>query len=1015
MIRSSRTLLVIMALLPACSTLNDKGTLGSLRDVHLKLEDERVTGTLESAMESYKKFLEDTPESALTPEAMRRLADLKLEKDYGTYTEDNEPEQGGAVESQPASVTTATTPVDTPTPSVHTSGATGIDASGIDASGIGASAIAAIGAETAEQFERRATRAVAVQSAPSEPVDLPGDASALQAASAKEAIALYRRLLAQYPNYERNDQVLYQLSRAYEETGQIDQAMEVLTRLVAEYPDSRHIDEAQFRRAEYFFVHKRYLDAEEAYRAILDMGTASAFYELALYKQAWAYYKQELYEEALDDFIALLDYKISIGYDFEQTTSEIEKKRVDDTYRAISLSFSNLGGPEAIAEYFDRTGHRDYEAGIYSHLGEHYLEKRRYADAARSYNTFIERNPLDKVSPHFHIRIIEIFKQGGFPRLVVEEKKRFATTYALAGTYWTYFDINAYPDVLAYLKSNLVDLANHFHAQYRNKRLENVKQENYREATHWYRAFLDSFPEDAQAVAMNYQLADLLLENRDFLAAALEYERTSYNYPRHERSAEAGHAAVYAYREYLKAAPEAEQGKVRNELIRSSLRFAETYPDHDKAPVVLVSAIEDLYGLQDYERALLNARKMLAAYPGADPELLGATWLVIAHASFAKSAYADAEEGYAHVLELKKTDGDERKKLIENLAASIYKQGEEALKLQDYQAAADHFLRVATAAPSATIRPNAEYDAAAALISARDWKRAASVLTEFRDRYPGHELQPEVTKKLAAVYSADDKPLLAAAEFERIEKEVGDESLRREALQQAAELYEKASAVDRALAVYQRFVAAFTKPVELVIESRQKIADIYLSRSETEKYRRELKEIIDADHKAGSERTDRTRYLASKAALVMAEASLTKYREIKLVKPFKKNLNRKKKAMKAAIATYTDLLDYEVGEVTAAVGYEIAEIYYDFSRALMNSERPGKLSDLEREQYDLAIEEQAYPFEEKAIKLHEKNVTLIDVGIYNDWVDKSLARLAVLMPARYAKAEISSDYVSTFN
>ena len=73
------------------------------------------------------------------------------------------------------------------------------------------------------------------------------------------------------------------------------------------YPNSRHLDEAHFRRAEYFFTRKRYLDAEEAYQVVLNIGRGSAFYELALYKQGWAYFKQELYEEALKDFIAMLD------------------------------------------------------------------------------------------------------------------------------------------------------------------------------------------------------------------------------------------------------------------------------------------------------------------------------------------------------------------------------------------------------------------------------------------------------------------------------------------------------------------------------------------------------------------------------------------------------------------------------------------------------------------------------------------------------------------------------------
>ena len=59
------------------------------------------------------------------------------------------------------------------------------------------------------------------------------------------------------------------MSRAYEELGQTEEAMGVMDRLVRDFPRSRYIDEVQFRRAEYFFTRKQYLDAEEAYKSIV--------------------------------------------------------------------------------------------------------------------------------------------------------------------------------------------------------------------------------------------------------------------------------------------------------------------------------------------------------------------------------------------------------------------------------------------------------------------------------------------------------------------------------------------------------------------------------------------------------------------------------------------------------------------------------------------------------------------------------------------------------------------------
>ena len=101
-----------------------------------------------------------------------------------------------------------------------------------------------------------------------------------------------------------------------------EEAIATMERLLRENPHSEHFDEVQFRRGEYFFTHRRFHDAETAFSGIISLGTRSSYYEFALYKLGWTLYKQEFYEEALQKYVALLDYKVSIGYDFDQTHDE---------------------------------------------------------------------------------------------------------------------------------------------------------------------------------------------------------------------------------------------------------------------------------------------------------------------------------------------------------------------------------------------------------------------------------------------------------------------------------------------------------------------------------------------------------------------------------------------------------------------------------------------------------------------------------------------------------------------
>lgn len=993
--------IVLLILVAACASTSDRATLAQLRSVKIEVKEERIEDGIDRAIQGYERFLAETTGSPMASEAMRRLADLKIEKEYGVI---------GTTAPQTKTDRAVNTAMDRP----ESYDAARERQAAVARRAEAASGVMAVGkSESERDFEKRATVSAEIKDAvrrPDEPLPAGAD---LEKAGARDAIALYQQLLVKYPLYDRKDQVLYSMSRAYEELGQVEEAMTVMNRLVKEHPESKYFDEVEFRRGEYFFTRKKFLDAEDAYKAIVDRGARSSFYELALYKLGWTFYKQELYEDALNKFIAVLDYKLSTGFDFESSHDELEKKRVEDTYRVISLSFSNSGGSSAVDDYFTKRGYQPYEVDIYRNLGEFYLEKRRYNDAAVTYKAFVTRNPLHKASPNFDMQVIDIYKKGGFPKLVIDSTKEFARSYGLKSEYWKHFDPKTHTEVVGYLKTNLKELANHYHALYQDKQLDKAKDANFQEALTWYREFLDSFPRDPEASVMNYQLADLQLQNKMFGDAAREYEKTAYDYPAHEKAAAAGYAAVYAHRESLKTATPATRDTVKRDIIRSSLKFADTFPMHEKAAVVLGAAADDLYEMKDYERAIATAHKLIDQFPKAEQDIRRAAWLVVAHSSFALEKFEDAEKGYVTVVQLTAETDKTREAVIDNLAASIYKQGEQARKRGDHKAAADHFLRIATVAPTSKIRPTAEYDAATALLQLKEWGRAVEILEAFRKNYPANELQPEVTKKIALAYKEAGNLALAAAEYERVETESKEDELRRGALSLAAELYEQAGQTERAMRVYRRYAEQFPRPLELALEARYKLARLYKSANDNNSYLSELRQIVDSDARAGGERTDRTRYLAAVSALALTEPLYERFVEIKLAKPFQKNLARKKAAMKEATDAFGKLAGYQAGEATAAAAFYIAEIYYQFGKALTESDRPDNLSAAEREQYELALEEQAYPFEEKAIKLHEKNLELLSVGVYNAWIDKSIERLAQLVPARYARAEENPGFIDS--
>ncbi len=972
-------LLLALIFVIACAGNPDRQTLAQLREVEPDLAEVAIDDWIDQAMAGYRKFLEEAPKSSLTPEAMRRLADLKLEKEYGIL----------GIASH---------------------------AEGVEASLPGPDRMERASGgerESDRDFEKRVA-SESLDPFSSEPFDLelPGDTSVVSSGPL-EAIKLYDEILAAYPNYPHNDQVLYQKAHAYEELGRMDEATVVATLLVSQYPESRHVEELQFRRGEYFFTRKKMLDAEEAYAAVVANGPRSDYYELALYKLGWTLYRQMLLEEALLHYITLLDYKVSIGYDFEQTQDEADAQRIADTYRVISLCFSDLGGAEAVSSFFAANGQRNYENRVYRHLGEFYLEKLRYSDAATVYETFVQLYPIHRASPHFSMRVVEIYEAGQFPKLVLDSKKAFAASYGLESEYWPSLEAQDSPEVLAYLKSNLKDLANHYHALYQNPERPEERPAHFNESVLWYREYLSSFPNDPGTPEINFEFADLLLQNGEFAVAAQEYEHIAYDYAQHARSPAAGYAAIFARREHQKQVAEADREPIRQKAVASTLRFVDAFPEHEHAAAVLGAAVDDLYAFGEFETAIATARRLIDEYADSEMAIRRSAWNVIAHSSFDSRVFEASEHAYARVLELTAPDDDTTSNVMNNLAAAIYKQGEQANLEEDFRAAADHFLRIAKAAPLSDIRPIAEYDAGAALIRLNDFHGAAEVLESFRTSHPEHKLRREATRQLAFVYREEENFARAAEEYERVAAEAQEPELRREALLVAGELYEEAQLLDRALGVFQTSVTEFTHPIEPVVVTRFRMAELYEQTGEMENFHAELRKIVMIDRDAGEARTDGVRVLAAKSALILSEEHFHAFKVVELVQPFEESLREKQRRMDAALAAFTGLIDYEVGEVTAAATFYMAEVYGEFSRALLESERPSDLPPSELQDYEAVLEEEAFPFEEKAIGVHQKNLELMSAGVFNDWIEKSLARLAVAMPGRYAKFELSSGLIES--
>jgi TolA-binding protein len=983
------------------STGDNSQTLESLESRVVVIEQQSLPqASAEDARKSYKEVLESTNNQQLKARALERLTDLQLENQQ-TQEERAVEKDIQAFEPQ-TSVTRKSTEQQQPPAQAAKQPQAQLSQAQPDSQQQPAQQPAQPPkAATAGIPAPIPSGAAAVAAQPDSDLDFDTAGDYMQVAKQYEA------LLKRYPNSKDNERILYQLARAYDLAGEMDKALAVLTRLVKEFPDSKKVEEAQFRRGEILFSKKFYSKAVAAYRVVLN-NRKSEFYERALYKHGWSLFKSNNFDVALKSFYDLLDYHFE-DKSYEDF-SRSEKELLDDTFRVISLTHSYTTGAQSIAEFSKTHGPRPYDFLIYEQLAQMYLNQERNEDAANTYLDYVNRHPESSNSPMFYLNVIDIYAKGGFPTLLTEAKSEFVSRYGVRKSYWE----NQSPELLKTLtpelKKNLRDLAAHYHAIGQKSK----KAKDYETAAYWYREYVQSFPKEVDSANMNFLLAEVLLESGNYAAAATEFENTAYNYPPHEKSAEAGYAAILAHQRQLTALKDEELVDKRREAITSSLNFADNFPDDPRVPPVLLKVAEEFVDLEQYQDAATVARRLTQLQDPKLAEMQINAWAILANTEFELGNYKAAEE--ATIQRLRSTDpknDPDREAHIERLAAAIYKQGEAEQQAGNIEAAADHFLRISNLAPTSSIRVNAEYDAAVVLAQAKLWDKAIPVLNRFIQLYPNHKFSKNAVETLALGYESTGKLTNAAATYVEIYNRETDPEKKRALVWQTAELYEKADKQKSAMEVYQQYVQLYPQPVEEAVEARIRIADYYQQHKQIDQRHHWLNEIIKADTAGPS--TERTQYLAAKASLELAEPVYQQYQQVKLVLPLKPNLKKKKELMERSIEVYTQAANYGVAEVTTASTYRIAEIYRDFSKGLFNSERPKGLSQDELEQYELLLEEQAYPFEEKAINIHETNASRTYEGVYDEWVQKSFNALRKLQPIRYAKNERSELFSQVIN
>ncbi len=843
------------------------------------------------------------------------------------------------------------------------------------------------------------------------------------------AIEAYRELLSKYPDRPDNDQLIYQIAKASELDGRTDQAMTALDQLVQDYPDSSHYTEAQFRRAEIFFSRGNYSAASKAYQAVISTGKDSAYYRNAMYMYGWSLFKRNQYYEALTPFTHVMDQLLANSEELDGLDrSSLQMAR--DSLRVMSLALSYQDGATTIEEVYDQLGQRAWQHLLYDQLGELYLNKERFRDAAQTWQAYIERYSKSAHSPRFSVKIIDVYRRGDFPSSILPAKQKFVSDYGVNSKYWAAANDELRNRLRPHLHSYLSELAKHQHALaqqlQRRKKPKPVAKEISRaflRASEWYAQFIATFPHDKASPEMTFLMAESLFEAGELPGAIEAYERVAYPFSDDSdnaqtadkrRGAEAGYSAILTCDRLIQTLNERDRADWQLAKIVSSQRFARVYPTDSRAAPVQTKAAEELLALEEYDEAVDAAEKVTSWQPDIDPALRRTAWLVKGHSYFQLTNYVAAEKAWQKALLLMqgKTQDKARNETIELLSATVYKRAEQLLSQHKVREAVAEFIRVREIAPNTKAAAIAQYDAAAYLIRLQEWQRAEQVLTDFRARYPDHTLIASIPAKLAKVYQQMENWQSAARELSTTALQTSsfgdDPDMRRQSLYLAAEMFEKADSREQAIEHYKRYIGSWPQPFDLAMEARYRLTELYRQNGNGQERRFWLEQLMEQNQLAGSNSSERSRYLAAFSAIEIAEEEFARFQQLSLTLPLKQSLKKKRESLEKNLTAYNRALEPGIAPFATQANYRIGSLYMQLAKDLMASERP-RLNQQELEQYELLLEEQAFPFEEKAIAIHEANAKRTQGGIYDQWVKRSFTALGELLPGRYLKREHIAD------
>jgi cellulose synthase operon protein C len=657
------------------------------------------------------------------------------------------------------------------------------------------------------------------------------------------SIALYRKILGQFPDYRLNDGALYLLGYCLEIQGEPLQGLASYRELIARYPSSRLISEAWVRIGEYHFDDYEDPDAlkkaAEAYEQAV-LNTASAFYDKALYKLGWTYYRNDEYEKAVLRFAALLDlYEARrVEQGAKEASGDLREEAVQ--YIAVSLADDTWGGLERARQIFSSLGSKPWEAEIYKRLGRIWLDNTNYPNAVQALRLALEKDPLAADAPQTHQLIVRAYSDAREMDNARAETAKLAEAYGPDSAWYKAHENE--PQVLAsaegLVERSLYDTATFHYNQaiaYKREGKAELLLASASKASRALEAWLQRFPRSKDAYEMNFLYAESLFLELRYAEAARQHEAVRDSTMSVARLELAAENAFFAWDQHLKK--EQKEGRhptlkalnsrerpddqkvqatplseIEAHLVAASDAYVSRLPRAEKAPGFAYRAAELYYAHDDFPEARRRFEAIVQTWPGSKAAVEATTMLVETY--LVVKDWAKVEEVSGRLAENSATvkpGSDQYKELLKLKLGGRFNLADQLRNEGRYEEAAAKYLQLVEEAPKHEFADLALNNAALCYQNSNRFESALKFYERLYREYPTSTLADGALFRVAfnAQQSYDfDKALEG---YQKLVRDYPAAKDRENALFNTAQLLEALQRYREAAAAYQRYADAFPK------------------------------------------------------------------------------------------------------------------------------------------------------------------------------------------------------------